>query len=111
LQTGKGGDKDKNDYDEVNVKQIKHNKKGLAQSWSPNFAGPIQIYWLALAGAVPANKELLTRAVPANKKLLAGTVPFNKELLAGTVPYFSLFIYMQTFWLENTNSFIFNLFL
>ena len=34
LQTGEGGDKDKNDYDEVNVK---HNKKGLAQfCWANN---------------------------------------------------------------------------
>ena len=30
---GEGGDKDKNDYDEVNVK---HNKKGLAQFCLPN---------------------------------------------------------------------------
>ena len=91
MQTGKGGDKDKNDYDEVNVKHIKHNKKGLAQFWSPNFAGPITIYWLVLAGAVPANKELLAGIVPAYKELLAGTVPANKELLAGRVPANNLF--------------------
>ena len=39
-------DKHKNVYDEVN---IKHNKKGLTQFWLPNFAGPIQIYWLVLS--------------------------------------------------------------
>ena len=39
---------------------------------SPNFAGPITIYWLILAGAVPANKELLAGTDPANKELLAG---------------------------------------
>jgi hypothetical protein len=44
----------------VNLKHIKHNKKGLSQFWFPNFAGPIQIYWLVLAGPVPANKELWT---------------------------------------------------
>jgi hypothetical protein len=53
---------------------------------SSNFAGPTTIYWLVLAGAVPANKELLDGIVPAYKELLAGTVPANKELLAGTIP-------------------------
>ena len=67
-------------------------KKTRKYSSSPYFAGPITIYWLVLAGAVPANKELLAGTVPANKELLAGTVPANKELLAGRVPANNLFL-------------------
>ena len=47
-----------------------------------------------MAGAVPANKELLAGIVPAYKELLAGTVPANKELLAGRVPANNLFLYL-----------------